>query len=196
MLQVYHTQVHIRWPGRRFINRFHWLANNTVGDHVYKVSREINDELIFGTQWFHFLTLLVSDHARFRHVATRCVTPPGGPRAIHIFPGGGILGGWPFECPNNFETVEMQWMSDAVAWGKNHNRIGPLGSGATGDGAWNPLFRVACTVFGFTHGTPMTTAGGVSFRSCNVDKLGIAEPIIGQQIVWPPSRQKNRRGEL
>jgi hypothetical protein len=193
MLEIYCTQVHIRWNWASVMNRFYFLADNPTIVHPYQVAKEINQELIFNTAWFNHLTLLVSETARFRSVATRRTTSPGGPRANEIFPGGGILGGWLFECPNSFEAVEMQWMDDTALCGRNHNRIGPLGSGATGNGAWNSLFLFACGVFGFSHGTPMMTASGVTFRACNVDKLGIATIITGQQIAWPPSRQITRR---
>lgn len=193
MLEIYATRVHLTQRTRHITQRFHWLANNTAGANPWIVSKELNDRLVSGSFWFDFLTLLISDKAAFRRITTRRILPATACGASFIFPGGGVLGQWPFEQTETITACRVQWIAENDSYGKYATRIGPLGAGATDSDGWNPLFLVAAHNWASQHGITYSTPSGVDFTGATLDKLGIANVVVGAQIGWPPASQANRR---
>lgn len=193
MLEVYATRVHITQRAKLITQRYHWLADNPTPTHPYVTASQMNEIIVSGSFWFDFLTLLISDKAAFRRISTRRILPSTASAANYLFPGGGVLGQWPLNQAESITAARLQWIAPNDSFGKYATRIGPLGTGATDGLGWNTLFAVSLHTFAAQHGITYTTPGGVDFVGCTLDKLGIANPVTGSQLTWPPASQTNRR---
>jgi len=192
-IEVYESRVWLQWRWIRITQRYFWLANNVADIDAWSFAGEVNERIVNGSFWFNFLTLCISETARFRRITTRRVTPIATSAAHLIFPGGGVLGQWPFTCGETMTACKLTWVSDNDSYGKYQNRIGPLGTGTMDGDHWNPLFVAAVHAWAAQHGILYATPSGGTFIGCNVDRLGIANQVIGAQVTWPPSHQNNRR---
>jgi len=193
MLVCFRSRVRLEFGGRNSTTTFYWMSDLPLGHNYFSYAQEINDQLIFGSPWFNLFQALITEQALIKTISTRPFRPATGANAIYQFPGSGIIGGWPFEAGDYFTGVFLSWHGDNDFTGKHGVRIGPIGSGATGSGGWNPLFNTACFNFEGLCAAIFPTTSGFDFRGCIVDKLGLFTPITGAQIHWPPCRQIQRR---
>jgi len=193
MLSCYRSRVSVNFQGRSLTTSFYWMADVPPATNAYQYSLGINNTLVSTTPWMNVYQGLITEQATIKRLSTKRIKPTGGATANLIFPGGGILGGWPFEAGDYFTGVFLSFHSDNDSTGKHGVRIGPIGSGATATNGWNPLFNTACFNFEALCAAVYTHPMGFDFRGCVIDQLGLFQPITGAQIHWPPCRQIQRR---
>ena len=192
-LEVYQTRWQFNFRGKACTQQFYFLADNALSLHPFELARQIQDNLFIDTDWGLFLLFLQSQRGFLRRLSTQRRLPTYGPAwarrfQADLFPGG-ALG----NLTDNYQSMNLKWQYAGDFAGKSMNRIGPLGEFALSDGQFTPFFHVSAAAFITEHIATRVTSGGINFRSCSIDKLGIAFPIVSGYLDPTPGRQSNRR---
>lgn len=192
-LETYQTRWQFNFRGKACTQQFYFLADNATSLHPYELAKQIQTDLFVSTDWGFFLLGLQSQRGFLRLLSTQRRLPTYGPAwkqrfASDLFPGRalGNLG-------DNFTTMNLKWQYAGDFTGKSMNRVGPLGEFALTNGEFSPFFIISANAFIAEHVAARVTMGGINFRSCSVDRLGIANAIVSGFLDAIPGRQSNRR---
>jgi len=192
-LEVYQTRWQFNFRGRACTQQFYFLADNGIDLHSYELARQIQTDLFVNTDWGFFLLGLQSQRGFLRLLSTQRRLPNYGPAwkqrfQSDLFPGR-ALG----NLTDNFTTMNLKWQYAGDFVGKSSNRVGPLGEFALSDGKFSAFLIISANAFIAEHTATRTTIGGVNFRSCSIDRLGISNAITSGYLNPVPGRQSNRR---
>lgn len=192
-MEVYQTRWQVNYRGRATTQRFHWLVDNSADDHPLHISTEIEDNIFLNTDWAFWLLSMQSQSCFLRLLQTWRVRPTWGPSTKHRWASDEFPGRYLSDISQNFLTANIRWSFDGDFTGKAQTRIGPLGQGAIQPVGYWFVFQFAADAFINRHTLPRVSTGGIHFRSCHLDQLGIASPLLSGELYPWPGRQRNRR---
>lgn len=192
-LEVYTAKIHIHFKTRVITPTFYFSVDNSTSTNPHREASALIHSLSVATDWLFFFASMITEKSRIRLFTCRRLRPEGATTAYNSYSFNEFPGRWLGDMTDDLNAAKIAWHFNGDQTGKHQVRIGPVGEGATQSDGWHPLMILSAEAFISSHATPRILETGDVALGCINHQMSGGTPIEQGQLIWPPSRQKNRR---